>query len=248
MAIAFGSIGATAVGTTSLAIAYPASISAGDLLVMVVANKYPTNGPSTPGGWTAPANNQGSGGAGASGVDQGNVYCTVFVKVADGSETGSFNLSVPSGNASVGAMLRYTKAAGKTWAWACANGSFNVASSTWSVTAGSDPGVTAGDMVVVGSGINSDNYTWSLESITATSVTFGSTTERQDGGTTNGDDCGMVVADALAASGTGSAAPNLGMKASGSAVNSPAGASVFLRLRELALGLDPLGVAGFFGV
>lgn len=254
MTIAFANAGAAATGSTSLAVPHPTTPAAGDLLVLVVANKYPTNGPSTPAGWTAPANNQQSGSSGSNGIDTGACYCTIYVKEATGSESGNLTVTITSGNSAVGRMFRYTKDGAKDWEWVLTNGSDNTAGTSWSVTGAADPGITGGDVCVVGSGINSDNYTYTSQALSATGVTFGTASERQDSGTSTGQDCCLVVSDHLVTSGTSSAAPVYTMTASSSATNSPAGASVIMRLREVDppadthYELDPMGVQGFFGL
>lgn len=236
MAIAFGTAGTAAVGTTSLAVPHPASIAAGDMLVLVIANKYPTNGPSTPAGWsTFITNAQQSGGSGTAGIDVGSVYVTVFTKEAVGGETGNLTVTVTSGNASIGRMFRYTKGASMVWNLAACGGADNTAGTAWSVTGNANPGITAGDMVLACSAINTDGYTYSAQAIAATGITaWGTVTERQDSGTTQGQDCGMVVSEHPVTTGTASAAPVFTMTASSTATNNPAGATVMLRLREEA--------------
>jgi hypothetical protein len=233
MAIAFGTAGAAATGTTPLSVAYPTSISAGDLLILFVANKYPTNGPSLPGGFFAPSGNQYSRGGGTPGADTGDVYITVYLRIADGTETGSVSVTVTGANTSIGRMFRYTKSATSTWGYACAGGSDNAAGTSWSVTAGSDPGVTANDMVVVGSGICGNTDTATAELITQTGVTFGAMVERQDSGSNTGDDISMWVTEHPVSSGTGSVAPVYTATVAGTGSATAAGASLFLRLREI---------------
>lgn len=253
MAIAFGTASASAAtGSTSLSVAYPASIAAGDLLLLFVCNKYPTNGPSTPSGWSTLTDGQGSGGAGASGIDTGSTYCTVFYRIADGSESGNVSVTITSGNSAVGVINRYTKAADKDWALAACQGADTAGgSTTYTFTGNVDPGLTAADFVVAAAAINSDTYTYSAQGITATGISaWGTVTERWDAGTTTGQDCKIVVSDHPVTTGTSSEAPVFTMTASGSATNSPAGAGVMVRLREVdppAAGFDPLGMAGFFG-
>lgn len=254
MAIAFGTKSATAAtGTSSLSVAYPASIASGDLLLMLIANKYPTNGPTLPGGgWQTLANAQGNGGAGAAGIDTGSTYATVYYKLADGTETGNVSVTITSGNSAVGAINRYTKDAAKDWELAATNGA-DVAggSTTYAFTGAADPGMTAGDMVIVCCAINSDTYTYSGQGVTAAGITaWGTITEQWDVGTISGQDCKLVVSDHPVTTGTSSGAPSFSMLASGSATNSPAGAGVIVRLREVdppAAGFDPLGMSGYFG-
>ncbi len=240
-AVTFGNAGAVATGTTSLSVPHPPGIVAGDLLVLAIANKYPTNGPATPAGWTLVTNGQGSGGAGAAGNDTGFVYATVFVKVADGTESGNLTVTLTSANTSMGRMFRYTNASGSGWDYAATNGSDNTGDTSWIVSGAANPGITSGDMLVVVSAINTDNPTWSAESVSAAGATFGTHTERQDSGSGTGNDIRLVVSDHTVTAGTAAAAPVFTMTASG---GTPEGASVMLRIREvpgttLGNGTDP---------
>ena len=239
MAVAFGSIGAVIAGTTSLSVAYPASISAGDLLVLHIANKYDPNGPSTPSGWTP--QKQQSGGAGASGTDTGVMFATVYTKEADGTESGSLSVTITSGNSSAGVMARYTKAGGTTWGIAAEGGAQNSGTSSWSVTAGADPGLTAGDIALAcfgwnGNLVNSTN----TQAMTAAGISaWGTVTERADTSHNLGDDSAIAISEHPVTTGTSSAAPVFTATVTGGGspnANHPAGPVVFLRLREVAGG------------
>jgi len=235
--VAYGTAGDAAVGTTTLSVPYPASIVAGDLLVLTVADKYPPIGPSAPSGFSAPANNQGSGGMGSAGADSGNVYATIFVKEAVGTESGSLNVTCNlSANSCIGRMFRYTKGSGMAWSYDATYGSDNDnTGTTWSVTGASDPGIAGGDMVIVASAINSDETGSELssEALSSTGVTYGAMNERQDSAASNGDDCRLVVTDHLVTSGTSSAAPVYTATTGTPSGNYPAGASVILRIRQV---------------
>ncbi len=254
MAIAYEATGAPAVatGTTTLSVAYPTTVAAGNLLILFIANKYPTNGPATPDGWTAPSGNQYSRGGGTPGVDTGDVYITLFLKIADGTETGNVSVTLTGANTSIGRIFRYSKDASKDWEYVCAGGSDNAAGTSWSVTAGSNPGVTANDMVLVGSGICGNTNTATAEAITQTGVTFGTMQERQDSGSNTGDDIAMWMTEHPVSSGTGSAAPVYTATVAGTGSATAAGASLFLRLREvlppitgtLSVTLDDATLAG----
>lgn len=224
---------AQATGTTSLSVAYPPSIRPGDLLVLAIANKHSPNVPSTPSGWTAPSNNQATGTSGSDGVDTGSVYTTVFTKIADGTESGNVSVTVTSGNSSTGRILQLRAASGKVWSTALASGNDETPGTGWSVTAGSDPGITAGDIVLTVSGMNSDAYAWSAQSISATSVTFANHEELSELNATNNNDVEMTVSAHFATSGTSSAAPVFVMTSSGSATNAPVGATIFVRARQV---------------
>ncbi|MDP2170312.1 MAG: LamG domain-containing protein [Rhodocyclaceae bacterium] len=234
-AVAFGAAGDVETGTTSLSVLHPAGIVAGDLLVLVVGNKFsPDDPPVTPAGWTLVG--QGEGGLGnTSNNDQGPVFSTIFVREAVGGETGNLTVSLPGANSSMGMMFRYSKVAGTAWDYAATSGSDNIANTAWSVTGASNPGIQAGDMLIVGSAINTDNHTYSVQSVTSTGATFGAHTERQDSGTGNGRDMQLVVSDHTVTAGTATAAPVFTMTASGTATNRPTGASVILRIREVPL-------------
>jgi len=234
-AVAYSSRGNAASGTTSLSVPYPGSIAAGNLLVLIVGNKYPTNGPATPSGWTFVANGRGSGGLGSSGGDSGSVYNTIFVKEALGTESGNLAVTVSSANTSMARMFLYTKAAGTTWDYAATNGSDNSAGTTWSVTGAANPGITSGDVLIVGTSLNGNRVTSWTESVSAAGATFGTTSERNDSTSSTGDDMGLIVSEHPVTAGTASAAPVFTMTgSSGSAnTNSPTGASVILRIREV---------------
>ncbi|MDP1665305.1 MAG: hypothetical protein Q8L79_09270 [Methylobacter sp.] len=202
---------------------------------MIVGNKYPTNGPATPSGWTLVANGQGSGGLGSAGGDSGQVYSTIFVKEALGTESGNLAVTVTSANTSMARMFRYTKTAGTTWNYAATNGSDNSAGTTWSVTGAANPGITFGDVLIVGTSLNGNRVTNWTESVSATGATFGTTAERNDSNSNTGDDMALIVSEHSVTAGTASAAPVFTMTgSSGSAnTNSPTGASVILRVREV---------------
>lgn len=234
MAVAFVNVGAAATpGTTPLAVPLPASLVVGNLLLLHVVNKYPTNGPATPAGWNAFTNNQGLGGSGASGVDAGQVYSTVFYREVDGTESGDVAVTLTSANSSSAAISQYTKAADKVWDIAAVHGAMNTPSTSWSVTGGSVLDLTANDVAVMFSAHNSDSGALSAHALAATGIVMGALTERTDAGSTIGDDIRRWSAGGTVTSGTASAAPVYTATVSASAGDAPAGATVFVRLREV---------------
>ncbi len=244
MAITFGAQGAVAAGTTALTVAYPAGISATDLLVLAVANKYPTNGPATPSGWVLLEGAQASGGSGSAGADTGSVYATVFYRFADGTETGDLALTLTGANSSQAIMLRYTKSGTMSWSLAASGGSDNAAGTAWSVTCATNPGIAAGDVVLAVTAVNTDLYSFSSTALAATGLTaFGTITSRTSTGTTQGDDSRIRVTEHPITTGTATAAPVYTMTSDGTATDNPCGATVLLRLREMAPSSVPgLGV------
>ena len=109
MAISYVSQTTAVVGTTSLTFTYP-TVSAGDLLVMYIVNKYPAAPPTTPSGWSLQLSK--SGGAGSSGANTGEVLVSVYTKIATGSESGNFTVTITSGNCAVGAIARFSNSTG----------------------------------------------------------------------------------------------------------------------------------------
>lgn len=245
MAIAFGAIGAGSNGITSLSVPLPASIAAGDLLVLCIANKYPPNAPATPAGWVAGTNYREEGGSGASGTDTGSVFVSVYTRVADGAESGNVAVTITGGNCAFGRMLRYTKSASATWDLVLVNGVDTTADASWSVALDAMD-VHANDMVLVASATNTDLYTHTVEALVQTGTTFGTMVERNDIGTTNGDDCWLFISEHPVSSGAGAGALTYTATPSGTATNNPAGASVALRMRELFTS-SGTGAMGAFG-
>lgn len=228
--------GGGAVGTTSLSITPPASRAAGNIELVFICNKYPTNGPSAP---TDTASSvytllgQASGGSGASGADSGNVYITVYYRILTGTESGNITVAIASGNSATGCAVQYNRSAGDSWGIAIATGADGTLGNDWTITYGSDPGITAGDMCVVGNACNGQTGSedTTLEALACSGVTFGSMAERFDSFTNLGEDCGLFVSQHPADSGTSNAAPTY--SATLSAAVSHAGASACVRLREV---------------
>jgi len=233
MAISFGAQGSGVTGSTSLAVPYPVLPDPGELFLLSVVNKYPTNGPATPAGFTLVG--QASGGAGSAGDDSGTVYMTVFAKVSDGTETGNVTVTITGGNSAVGRMARYEKDPTKNWDVAAVGAAVNAATASWSVALPSNPGIDAGDFIVAYTGINSDAYTASAHAITAAGVSaWGTVTQRNDFGTGFGNDCRFTQSEHPVTTGTASGVPTYSMTESGTAGNAPAGCVLLVRLREVA--------------
>lgn len=231
MAIAFGATGANTGGTTAISVAFPTSITAGQGLALWVASKYPGNGPQTPVGWQYAG--QAVGGSGAAGVDSGNTNMTCFFKTADGTETGTQAVSLPGANFCRARMARYTNATG-VWSVTYATGASSTPGLAISATAGSNPGIVGGDFVLVGFAANGDGFTNSLETLASTGAVISAGAERNDDSGSQGDDGGLLLAEFAITSGTGSTAPVFAATSSGTAGSAPAGAVLFVRLREVA--------------
>ncbi len=237
MAATFLAIGSAVTGSTTLSPVCPASIAAGNLLLLHIASKYPTNGPAAPTGWTLVPNGQASGGSGSSATDTGSVYSTVYYKIADGTESGTtVTVTLTSVNQGVACITRSSVSSGRTPSLSAVTGSQNTATSSWSVAASGGPGTLGGDVIFVTAAINTNLYTYTSEAITGLSPnTMGAETERKDSGSGGGDHVGLMVSTHLIASSYGTATPTFTMTASGTATDNPCGAVVFIRFRELYL-------------
>lgn len=169
MAIAFGAAGSrllVGTATTSWAVPYPATVNADDLLVLHIV----TNGGTvtTPSGWTAVFDE----------TTLTNPKGGLFIKVADGSETGNLTVTVGSttGNAM---MFSYTGVDTTTPQDATATNSTDSTGSTLDTTIPGLTTVTAGAWLVYANGLNSG----STQVTTSNGSGF---TERVDHGATGG--------------------------------------------------------------
>lgn len=237
--VQYGGNGGAVTASTSLSIPYPTYIQSGDALVCSIVNKYPANGPTTPAGWTLAA--QATGGSGASGVDAGSVYTTVFTRIADGTESGNLTVTVTSANVSTGVITRYCHP-GHTLGFAASTGASNTPSTSWSATMAADPNIAAGSIVVAVSGINSDARSFSAQAVAATGCTFETaglapaTLEIFDAGTTTGDDQRIVYSHHPCLTGVASAPAVYTMTASGTSGDNPAGSTVLLSINSSIIG------------
>jgi hypothetical protein len=228
MTISHRATGAAVFGANSITPVIPASAQAGDMLLLLVAGK-PYNAGVSVSGWTQLSTF--TDGTVAAGTDVGSMFVTAWYKEHDGSEA---NPTVTEGSPTwsiVGALIMvFSKSAGDTWNTpAMVGGGDATAGTGFSVTAASNPGVTAGDACVSFAGFRSDAATPCSTHLVATQtgVTFSNTHDpATDPETTSGGDMGMCVNRATV-SGTGSAAPVI----AATLAASHTGSAGFIRLR-----------------
>lgn len=238
-AVAYQSAGAiaySASGGTSVSPAYPASIVAGDLLVLIIGMKPSVaNGGSVtiPSGWTQIISITGAGGYGTTlAVDRGNTNLFTFYKVAVGTESGSLLVTLATNDVSWAQMYRLSNATG-LWSIAGTIGSDTTAGNV-SIAFGADPGVTAGDYILGAMCIPTDVTTpnqFSAEAISQSGITFGTVTEISEPDSNTGNDIGGFTYQATVNSGTSSGVPTLTATAGGTTTN-VRGPGVFIRVRE----------------
>jgi hypothetical protein len=231
LTIAFGAAGTkVAGGTSSIALGYPSSVGAGDMLVATANGWTGTNIVwISESGWDFSGNITGGT---ASNNDDHSSAARGDCKVAAGGESGTvtFDTSAAGGGSS-GTMFRYTKTA-SSWvtptAFASAAGP-NGNTTSYSATTGS-LNLAAGDWVVVifGQGTDAAN-TFSSLSLSSSGITFGTITRRDTGaGSTGGVDGNCCVFDAPVTAGSGTNAVTF----SATLATGSQGPTVIARLRE----------------
>lgn len=238
MAVAYVSSGLIAsAAAQTVAPAYPASIAAGDGLVLVRTAKPDTAALTTPAGWTLVDSR--TGGAGVFGNDTGPLVVAIYFRQADGLESGTLTCDSTPATVDVQQAIvsRYTKGSG-TWDTAGSGGADSTASTDWSVTAAGNPGITAGDVVHVALCWPTDSArTWSAEALSATGATITSLTVPIASTTTSlGADMTTRAHNFSCTTGAATGAPTYtGTVNSGINV---AGPTSLIRLREVTSGVD----------
>jgi hypothetical protein len=232
-------------GTTTIVLRQPASLTAGDLIIWLCTNKYPTAGPATPtGGFSSVI--QKLGGSGAAGADVGEVYGTAFQLVSDGTEDGATQtVAITGGNTAVARAVSFARSAGTGWLVAATAGSQASGSNSWSVAGDASLDLAAGDVVLIYIAKNEDNDSnLTAHAITASGITFGTWNSiAAHEGTTGGQDCAQAIGYFNVTAGSATVTPTFTMSTAGSA-NTPAGAVLFIRLREDGAGPTPIDFTG----
>jgi hypothetical protein len=227
-------VSAAAAVATAVPVPYPASIVIGDPLVLLVGTKPFSATIATPAGWQALG--EITNGSTAMGVDTGSVKMAAFARMAAGGESGNLTVTITSGDSSYGVMYRYTKAAGATAQFVAATGTDTTVGTAWSVTFGSNPGITTGDSIVVGGVYPTDAAnTFSASALAATGATFAgiSAAGHQNPRVTTGNDLGGNTNQCSCTAGPASAAPV--WTATQTLATNNAGSAVVVRIRELQL-------------
>lgn len=209
----------------SAAVPAPATVAAGDLLVIRVSYKPQLFGSaplwrdtvSTPAGFTlfsSPAHGGGYGDVQANGT--GNVTHKFYYKVAAGTEGGT-NITVDvaglnTGNAQI---LRYSNATG-SWGVTASTGEVSAApaSTAWTNTLTDAIGITSGDHILTGLTCTrtANNPDFSAHTISQTGSTFAAVTEDYDipTGSSNGLDVSGYMCRTECTAGSGTVAPTIG--------------------------------------
>ncbi len=209
-AIAIRATGTYVNGTATITPAIPAAQVTGDMMILAVGTK-PYNGAnsiSVATGWTSIGS--ATDGTVAAGTDTGSMKTELFYKIATSDTETNPQVDNSSNNVSGAVIIVFQKAANETWDTPVGAGGGDASAGTgFSVTASSNPGITAGDLLVGYAAIRSDAGTQSSITITATGATMGAFTESPatDLATTSGGDMAMSGGYVAVSSGTASAAP-----------------------------------------
>lgn len=175
--------------STTVNLTVPATINAGDLLVLHCVGKYPTNYPTTPSGWTLAGVARTTTGVGP-GIDAGDSWAAIYYKVATGSE-GTFTLSTPGGTSGMGHVMRMIPTSGWTYDFAFAGTSMDAASTAVSLTF-ANPGVYKDDLLFVAIGLNGDAASNPAAFQADADGVIMPAVLRSATATSTGDDCRMI--------------------------------------------------------
>ncbi len=221
-----------------------ANISAGQLLVLVIAHKHATEAIATPPtGWTALPNSVATGGSGAQGTSGGIVYASIFTREATGSESGDVVVDLPATtSASAGQMFSFQRPVA-SYSLTFTSGVDSTPDNSWIVAGGGDPGVTTNDLLFCLTAVNSQNSTFTGESLAQTGVTYNPQTKHTDA---NISRLRMIVTTHRA-TGNGAGVPTFTASVTGSETSQPAGVTLMMRMRSSVL-FDPgsLALQGFW--
>jgi hypothetical protein len=232
MAFAFVSqSAASGTGTTTTNVPYPVTVNAGEIAFLSIVSAYSPNFPDTPAGWDLIG--RANGGAGASGVDSGERTISVYMRICDGTEDGTNVTITATGlNGMLGRIFTLSKASTHSLlAESFGTGADTTSGTDYSITTSQNVSLMGGDLLMAFSAINTETPTWGTQGYSAvTGVVIGTTSERTDGGSTIGDDMKIVLTTTPITSGSANAPLTYTMTGTAAA----AGATIIIRLRELA--------------
>lgn len=244
MAISFIAAGtSTAAATDTVTPDYPTGTASGDYIICVAAIKYATCAISTPSGFTYLADAQGGQGTDGT-VEQGAVRVYAFGRLADGSESGTFNVSRSGGTMSV-IWARTATFRNATGVWSVVGGTQaadNAAGTSVSFTYDVDPGFVANDWGITCWAVNSSAYTVSTHALSASGISAITSASRINTSVLTGARMRGGLATHDIGSGTSSGVATYTHTASGSNAVAPTGGSVLIRLREVTSGASKVPV------
>ena len=238
MAIAFVAAGTSASASTSpVTPDYPAGLAAGHYIICEAGIKYSTCGITTPSGFTLLGTK--TGGLGTDGVaEEGTVKLAVFGRVADGSESGTFNVAQSGGTLSVlwARTACFSNATGLWNVGTAATAEDASAGTGVSFTYDTDPGFVANDWAITCWLVNSSAYAVSTHALTASGLSSITSLSRINTSVLTGARLRGGLATHAIGAGTSAGVATYTHTASGSNAVAPTGASILIRLREASGG------------
>ena len=209
MAISLRAVGAPVYGTANLTPVIPAAQLTGDMMLCLYGTKPYNDAPTIDQDWTSLG--YAADGTVAAGIDVGSMQTRVFWKIATSDTETNPTVTNTTNNVSTAVIIVFQKNGGETWNTPLgAGGGDATAGTDFSVTASTDVGHTAGDMVVGAASFRSDGATpTTARNITIAGCTMGTYVQSPatDPETTSGGDMGMTCGYRPVDSGTSSAAP-----------------------------------------
>lgn len=223
--------GAYSTGTGSCTPGYPDVVNAGDVLVMGCTFGNGNDTPlDTPSGFIFIPNSLEFGGdGGAYGTDSGNRGVMAFVRIADGTETGTVTVTNPGSGTTTRVTQAQIMRASKTGAAfnvRASNGEDNTDAAGYSATADSVLIPANGDLGIAITGWNPDAATAGTPTLTWDGVAT-TCTQAQSIASTQGADCRLVIYRRNLA-GTGGSAPIFATTASAAVT----GATAFILIHD----------------
>lgn len=233
MTVNYQAAGAIGAGTTSISThTLPASLADGDAALMMVVAKPDTAPIVTPTGWTPVPGSNVAGGGGTTGDSVGPTRQAWFYRIKDSSWSSPPTVTITGGTAAASVIARLTRTGeGDGFDFATATGAYGTGGATTDGTTllGSDPGIEADDLLLVGYSSMDDAPAWSAEGVTALGVAVNTAVERSEAiETTLGFDIGGLLFTAVISAGTSAGPPTTAATAS----VATRGTVVLIRARE----------------
>lgn len=249
--VSSGAVAYSAASGASVTPAFPASISAGNMLIMIVGQRGSAANVgtvATPSGWTqvfgyTNTNSEDTGGYATTwAADTGNTNLYVFKKVATGSESGNETVTLASNNVSWASIHQYSKTEAN-WRINASMGK-DVAGGNVSVQAFYPLGIANGNQLLGAMVIPTDAATFSAQAFVSSGATIGAATEVHEAASANGNQIGGFVARAACTAGSSGASvrPTLTATAGGTTTN-VRGPGVLIRIADFA-NLTPTTLQG----
>lgn len=231
------SAGVQVIGTTSLAVPYP-DHEVGDMLILFVGNRDSTDpSPNPPDGWTSLGTY--IGGKGTFGADAGNARISAYYQEATSRRFGTQTVTIGVSNTAAAQIVSVHRDGVLSWNIDSDGGTDSTNGTAWSTTgAGLDlDSASEGDIVLVGSAMNTDAATYSNQALSASGITFGDVTETSEYRSATGNDMTLEVVTGRVSGGTATnVAPTYTATGNTSGTNYPTGASLFIKI----LGVVPI--------